>query len=144
MSTSKESLKVQIVPGAAALDLRTLIPGGPLPGGVFVGLIYTGRQVQALIAGPEYDGELDWNAAMDWAKGLTVDDLSDFSLASRTEQSLAFVNLRSSFKPTWYWSSEQLASSSYFAWSQGFSYGGQGDWTKVSKLRARAFRRLAL
>jgi hypothetical protein len=89
MSTSKESLKVQIVPGAAALDLRTLIPGGPLPGGVF-------------------------------------------------------VNLRSSFKPTWYWSSEQLASSSYFAWSQGFSYGGQGDWTKVSKLRARAFRRLAL
>ena len=142
MSAAKKSSKSS--GKTAPLDLRLLIPGMPLPGGIFAGLIYPKGVAQALIAGPEYDGALTWDAAMKWAKSLKVDGFSDFTLPLRREQSLAFANIGDQFQPRWYWSCEQHASDTVYAWFQLFSNGDQRYWSKVNVSRGRAFRRLVI
>jgi hypothetical protein len=89
------------------------------------------------------DGELadsEWDDAMAWAKKQGGD------LPNRVEQAILFANLKDDFEERAYWSSEQHASYSDYAWSQRFSqrfYGGTQDyWTKASPLQARAVRRI--
>ena len=41
-------------------------------------------------------------------------------LPTRREQSLLFANLKEQFKPNWYWSGEQHAAYSDYAWYQKF------------------------
>lgn len=48
------------------------------------------------------------------------------------------------FEEDWYWSSTQHASSSDYAWYQGFSYGYQLTSFKSYECRARAVRRLPI
>ena len=48
------------------------------------------------------------------------------------------------FQKRYYWSNEQCADVSVYAWGQGFSYGNQYLWLKVSKLMGRAVRRVTI
>lgn len=104
-------------------------------GGIYAGITRgrDGASDYYLIIGPEYDGDVDWNAATEWAKALNVDGFRDWSLPFRKEQALAFANVPELFKERAYWSSETHASYSNYAWSQGFSDGSQGYWGKDDK-----------
>lgn len=81
---------------------------------------------------------VEWQDALDWAKSLGGD------LPTRREQSLLFANLKEEFEQTWYWSNEQHASYSDYAWYQDFYDGYQSYWNKSDELRARAVRRLVI
>ena len=85
------------------------------------------------------DGDHDdsnWQSAMEWAKEQGGD------LPNRVETALLFNQLKERFKPEWYWTNEQHASDSSYAWCQHFTSGGQSNWNKNNELRARAVRRL--
>ena len=86
-------------------------------------------------------GELDaaiHAQAMVWAKECGGD------LPNRRELNLLRANARQHFQNDWYWSNEQHAAHSSYAWFQYFKDGDQGYWGKGSKLRARAVRRLSI
>lgn len=76
--------------------------------------------------------------ATDWAESIGG------ALPDRCEQSLLYAFLKKQFKEDWYWSSEQHASLSQYAWCQGFSNGFQLNNFTYDKLRARAVRRVAI
>lgn len=118
-----------------------LRPGAPLAGGVFAGFIYPEGCVQALILGPEHGGELTWDAAMAWTAGLRFQGHDDWTLPTRAEQALLWVNVRHLFSDRWYWSCEQHESVSGYAWYQYFGDGGRNGWRKDNYGRARAVRR---
>lgn len=130
---------------ADALDPAPRI-GEAWQGGIYAGIARgrDGASDYYLIVGPEHEADVDWNAATEWAKGLNVDGFRDFSLPFRKEQALCFANVPELFKERAYWSCEQRASYSDYAWSQGFNDGYQGYWFKGGKGRARAVRRLPL
>ena len=115
-------------------------------GGVYAG-IARGRDLAPdyyLIVGPELDDATDWVAAQKWAEGLNVEGHTDFALPFRKEQALCFANVPELFKPEYYWSCEQHASDSHYAWYQTFILGYQTYWNKVHHFRARAARRLII
>lgn len=118
----------------------------PGQGGVYAGIARgrAGAPDYHLIVGPEYDGSSNWDELTTWASALDVDGRKDFSLPFRKEQALCFANAPELFKPEWYWSCEQPASSSGIAWFQNFFNGGQGTWLKGNNFRARAVRRLVI
>ncbi|MDP3322677.1 MAG: DUF1566 domain-containing protein [Hydrogenophaga sp.] len=82
--------------------------------------------------------ESDWKSAMDWAKEQGGD------LPNRVESALLFNQLKDRFKDECYWTNEQHASHSYYAWSQSFGYGNQDYDGKGYEFRARAVRRLVI
>ena len=79
-----------------------------------------------------------WSKAMEWATK------AGGSLPTRREQRVLFANAKDHFKPEWYWSDEQHASGSNFAWIQGFFNGYQYYDLKSFEGRARAVRRLEI
>ena len=91
-----------------------------------------------LILLPGEAASVTWQKAGEWTKDAGGE------LPTRREQALLYANLKEQFKEAWYWSSEQHASVSDYAWSQDFSNGGQGYLLKYLELRARAVRRLAI
>ena len=127
-------------------DLPRLGADWPGQGGQFGGLI-PGRDGAAdylLILGPEYDGELTWQKAMDWATGLKLHGFDDFTLPTRSEQAILFGTSREQFQRDWYWSCEQHAELAGCAWLQVFNYGSQYGNRKGNEWRARAVRRLVI
>jgi len=80
----------------------------------------------------------DWPAAKNWAASLGGD------LPTRVEQALLFATAQEEFEPTYYWSNEQHASYSDYAWYQNFDNGYQSTDDTYNKLRARAVRRLII
>ena len=82
--------------------------------------------------------DITWTAAGKWAQEAGGE------LPTRREQSLLFANLKGQFQAAWYWSSEQHASDSDYAWCQYFDYGLQDGSGKSAELRARAVRRLPI
>ena len=110
------------------------------PGEEYAGVIVgkDGECCYHLILLPDDKDDLNWEAAKAWAASVGGE------LPNRREQALLYANLKDQFQSAWYWSSEQHASYSDFAWSQDFYYGGQGSYDKSSELRARAVRRLIL
>ena len=117
----------------------------PGSGGIFAGLVrgQDGASDYLLILGPEKE-ECNWQDAMDWATGLDINDHADFTMPTRAEQSILFGNLRDQFEPEWYWSREQLAALSDYAWVQTFGYGNQVSYHESVDYRARAVRRLII
>jgi hypothetical protein len=115
-------------------------------GGVYAGIARgrDGAPDYHLIVGPEFDGELAHEHATKWAAGLQLHCFSDYALPFRKEQALSFANVPELFKQEYYWSREQHASRSGFAWGQYFNDGYQDHWTKDSHVRARAVRRLTI
>lgn len=84
----------------------------------------------------EPDDELNWEDAKAWAADQGGE------LPDRQAGALLYANLKSEFKPDWYWLSEQY--SPYYAWNQHFYYGGQGTHGKHVGFRVRAVRRLPI
>src|ERR1700723_4785278 len=112
-------------------------------GGIYAG-IARGRDLAPdyhLIVGPEFDGQTDWETAGKWATGLSVEGHNDLGVPFRKEQALCFANVPELFKQEYYWSCEQHASDSAYAYGQGFGNGSQYGRDKGTHLRARAVRR---
>jgi len=82
--------------------------------------------------------KVNWDQAREWAAKIGGD------LPTRREQSLLFANLKEQFEPAYYWSNEQHASNSDYAWFQYFVIGNQNNLTKSYSGRARAVRRLII
>lgn len=87
---------------------------------------------------------MPWQKAMDWAAGLKVHGFSDWALPTRREQRLLFVNAREHFQEAWYWSGEQHAANSGYAWVQDFGDGDQGLGWKGDEYRVLAVRRVVI
>ena len=79
-----------------------------------------------------------WNQALAFAKK------AGGSLPTRREQLLLVANLKEEFGETWYWSCEQYARISGYAWYQYFLTSSQHSSDTNNKLQARAVRRLAI
>ena len=115
-------------------------------GGVYAGIVRgrDGAPDAHLVVGPEADKAVNWKVADQFARAVTVNGLTDFSLPTRAEQSIAFGNVPELFQKDWYWSSEKTASDAGYAWCQTFGTGGQYCDPIDSELRARAVRRLTV
>jgi hypothetical protein len=116
-------------------------------GGIYAGVArggFDGRPDYYLIVGPEHDGTLKWDPAMQWAKDLLVEGFGDLVLPRRREQALLFANVPELFKEEAYWSCEAHASNSDYAWFQYFDDGYQDYWTKDNQIRARVVRRIPI
>lgn len=108
------------------------------------GETYIGAIVKADGAGhhivllPGDNNAASWQAQMEWAKSIGG------NLPSRIEQTMLFAYHHDAFKPTWYWSNEQRAAYSDYAWYQGFYSGSQYYDSTGYELRARAVRRVPI
>lgn len=112
----------------------TTLKTGEFDAGIIFG--NNGEQDYHLILLPDQPTtQLKFSAANEWAKSLDAD------LPNRREQRLLFVNAKEHFEADWYWSSEQHASNSGYAWYQYFGNGYQYGHNKDDELRARAVRR---
>lgn len=80
---------------------------------------------------------ITWKNAIAWAKKEGV------RLPTRRELRLLWVNAADSFAKECYWSGEQHAANSDFAWFQLFSNGNQDGSTTI-RLRARAVRSISI
>jgi len=83
-------------------------------------------------------GDIDaanWDDAMEWAQSIGGD------LPDRVELALLYKRLPEQFEETWYWSGEEHAADSDYAWYQDFNNGYQNYNRKLLKLRARSVRR---
>ena len=83
-----------------------------------------------------------WKQAMELAKEAGGD------LPNRVESALLFNQLKDQSQDqsqeTWYWTNEQHASLSGFAWFHNFYNGNQCNYHKSNELRARAVRRVEI
>jgi hypothetical protein len=127
-------------------DLPGIGAEWPGQGGRFAGIVrgQDGAPDCLLILGPEYDGELPWQQAMDWAANFSVDGHNDYTLPTRSEQAILFGNTRDQFQRDGYWSCAQHAEFAVYAWMQLFNYGDQSSDPKGNEWRARAVRRLVI
>ena len=109
------------------------------PGEFYAGVIVNdGLPSYHLILLPDDKDDLNWEAAKAWAAEVCGE------LPNRREQALLYANLKDQVQSALYWSSEQHASNSDFAWSQVFGSGSQLYHYKSSELRARAVRRVGV
>jgi hypothetical protein len=97
-----------------------------------------GESSYHLVLLPEDKESIKWQDAMEWSSSIGGE------LPTRREQSLLFANLKEEFQEKWYWSCEQRASGTGYAWSQYFLNGLQGTYDEYDTCRARAVRRLVI
>lgn len=113
-------------------------------------ILKAGEHYAGIILGK--DGEPDHHLillpgeaeSVNWAQAKEFAAKAGGELPTRREQSLLFTNLKEQFQPRWYWSGEQHASNSGYAWYQGFYDGTQNYTHKGGTCRARAVRRLVI
>ena len=123
-------------PVAVPSTNRPALAAGELYAGVILGK--DGEPDHHLILLPGAAEDLTWEQAKEWAASVGGE------LPTRREQSLLFANLKEHFEGAWYWSGEQYAGDSGYAWGQYFGDGGQYNYRKGNEFRARAVRRLVL
>src|SRR5690348_11225060 len=124
---------------APALNLGALPAiGAPFADGIYAGPSLEDGRLVALVLLSSDNESITWDNAVEWAKK------QDASLPSRIDQLVLFKNLKSEFKDALYWSGEQYAGGSGYAWCQGFRDGGQDDHYEGNKRRARAVRRVKI
>ncbi|MDD3884529.1 MAG: hypothetical protein PHW66_06290 [Gallionella sp.] len=87
---------------------------------------------------PGDNDDADWKTQMEWAKSIGGD------LPDRVELALLYKRHPEQFKKDAYWSNEEHASASDYAWYQYFFNGYQYCSSKDIMLRARAVRRLVI
>lgn len=122
MQLIKNGIKIEVA-DAQVVDLilerlqedEATIKPGELPpigsywqGGKFAGIMRgrDGGKDYALIKGPSFDVG-GWQATMEHADCIEVEDYKDFRLPNRSEQALLYANLPDEFEDKWYWSCEQ-------------------------------------
>jgi hypothetical protein len=122
------------------MQSNTVTPPLLNDGEIYVGAIISadGSKNHHIILLPGESDDVDWKDAMEWAASIGGE------LPDRCESSLLFATMKDEFKPEWYWLREQHANHSNSAWCQHFSSGNQGNYYKISMLRARAVRRLPI
>jgi hypothetical protein len=82
--------------------------------------------------------------SVNWADAKAFAEETGGELPTPREQALLYANLKEHFKESAYWSGAQHAASPASAWSQHFDGGSQSYYHILSKLRARAVRRLKI
>jgi hypothetical protein len=97
-----------------------------------------GKPDHHLVLLPAKTGRLTWPKAKAWAAKVGGE------LPTRSEQAILYGNLKSEFEGAWYWSGEQYAAYSGYAWVQHFAGGYQFNSRKSNEYRARAVRRLLI
>ena len=108
------------------------------PGEEYAGIILDPKGDYHVFLLPGYVEGVTWAQAKEFAKKAGGE------LPTRREQSLLFANLKECFQERWYWSSEQHASGSDYAWYQYFGNGTPGYNHKSGSYRARAVRRVSI
>ena len=110
------------------------------PGELYAGIVLgkDGAPDHHLFLLPAKTEALTWDKAIKWAEN------AGGSLPTRQEQAILYGNLKHEFEPRWYWSCEQHAGNSDYAWMQNFYNGGQNLNRKSLEFRARAVRRLSV
>ena len=109
-----------------------------------------GEHYAGIITGK--DGELSYHVILidgdlkdvAWANAKELAANAGGELPTRREQALLYANLKEQFQGAAYWSCEEYASDSDYAWYQNFTSGTQYNATKYNKLRARFVRRLPI
>ncbi len=136
----KNAATLHAAPPSAAAAIVT--PAAPAlnPGELYAGIVFgkDGAPSHHVILLPGSIADANWDKAREWAASIGGE------LPTRREQSLLFTNLKEEFESAWYWSGEQHAANSDYAWYQYFDYGYQDYSLKSSEGRARAVRRLAI
>ena len=113
-------------------------------------ILKPGEQYAGIILGK--NGEADYHLILingqandvNWQQAKEFATKSGGELPTRREQSLLFANLKEQFDERWYWSGEQHASGSRYAWYQDFLDGYQDYDDKSIEGRARAVRRVSI
>ena len=156
MNLTKNGLTIQ-VPDAEVVDLvlerlgSTELTGTRSSQGFAMPSLNEGEYYAGVILGkddapshhlillPSAAEDVNWEQAKEWAAKAGGE------LPTRREQSLLYANLAEQFKAEWYWSCEQHAAGSDYAWLQHFGDVYQ-DYSHKSYyyLRARAVRRLVI
>lgn len=95
-------------------------------------------KVTAAILLPGEKTDIGWNEAVAWAKQEGGD------LPNRVEQAMLWAHHAALFQKRYYWSNEQYADDSVYAWAQSFNDGFQSYWHKDDKFMARAVRRVTV
>lgn len=118
--------------------------GEPWPGqgGLYAGLsrgVDGQADAHLILALDAFDGDKNWDEAVAWAQGVSVDGHQDFRLPTRAESALLFANLKDKCEARWHWTGEQYSRT--YAWSQTFGGGYQDGYGKSYGGRARAVRR---
>lgn len=113
------------------------------PGEIYAGLVLgqNGAPDYHLVLLSEQAEKINWKDALNWA------EIVKGSLPTRQEQSILFGNLKHEFECKEYWSCEQQADHSEYAWLQHFYHayhGYQLSTHKSNECRARAVRRIYL
>ena len=125
------------LPAAAVKTRLPEIKKGEVYVGGTIGL--DGRIMHTILL-PGEKTDINWVSALAWARGLLTDGTSD--LPNRIEQAMLWAHHRKHFQEPTYWSNEQCAQDSDYAWRQSFFNGNQYGWHKAGKLMARAVRRV--
>ena len=109
-------------------------------GEIYIGAIISadGTRNHHLILLPGAAEKLNWKDANTWAESIGGE------LPDRVEGALLYAHTKDQFEQDWYWTREQRAATSYYAWYQSFDYGYQNLISKGTQLRARAVRRLII
>jgi hypothetical protein len=130
---AKFKAQPQDLPAIISFSAEIALAAGERYAGLL--LAEDGSIAHHLVLLPGEAEDVSWSAAVEWA------EKAGGALPTRQEQALLYANLKSEFKPEWYWSGEEHETSSY-AWYQTFHHGNQIDGHKGFELRARAVRRL--
>lgn len=118
----------------------------PGQGGIYAG-VARGRDSDCdyhlILATAALKEDVEWQVALDRAKGISADGHSDFSVPSRFESALLYANLQDQLDQScWHWTSTQYSEGS--AWIQHFNDGYQDYYSKSFERRSRFVRRLPL
>ncbi len=116
----------------------TITPPPLNDGELWAGIVTTEKGLHHIILMPGDQAGASWKKQMAWAKKAGGD------LPDRVELATLRRTLPEEFKPERYWSNEQHAADSDYAWCQYFYYGYQNNTTINDKLRARSVRRVAI
>ncbi|MCR4331888.1 MAG: DUF1566 domain-containing protein [Sulfuricaulis sp.] len=116
----------------------TVTPPPTADGERWGGIVTTEKGLHHIILLPGDQDVAPWKKQLAWAKKAGGD------LPDRVELATLRRTLPDEFKPDWYWSNEQHAANSGYAWCQNFDDGYQYDDSIHYKLRARAVRRVVI